>query len=64
MRPVTAFRRCSGTGSARVPSMSSVSRPAAGEDRYWGLWLRLWPDGEKRLLAHAGFHGQWLEWLA
>jgi hypothetical protein len=42
----------------------SVSRPAVGEDRYWGLWLRLWPDGEKRLLAHAGFHGQWLEWLA
>lgn len=42
----------------------SVSQPAADEDRYWGLWLRLWPDGEKRLLAHAGFHGQWLEWLA
>jgi hypothetical protein len=42
----------------------SVSRPAAGEDRYWGLWLRVWPGGEKRLLAHAGFHGQWLEWLA
>jgi hypothetical protein len=44
-------------------ALVSVSRPAAGEDRYWGLWLRLWPDGEKRLLAHAGFHGQWLEWL-
>jgi hypothetical protein len=42
----------------------SVSRPAPGEDRYWGLWVRLWPDGEKHLLAHAGFHGQWLEWLA
>jgi hypothetical protein len=42
----------------------STSRPAAGEDRYWGLWLRIWPDGEKRLLGHAGFHGQWLEWLA
>lgn len=44
-------------------ALVSVSRPAEGEDRYWGLWLRLWPDGEKRLLAHAGFHGQWLEWL-
>jgi hypothetical protein len=42
----------------------SVSQPAPDEHRYWGLWLRLWPDGEKRLLAHAGFHGQWLEWLA
>jgi hypothetical protein len=44
-------------------ALVSVSRPAPGEDRYWGLWLRLWPDGEKHLLAHAGFHGQWLEWL-
>jgi hypothetical protein len=44
-------------------ALVSVSQPAAGEHRYWGLWLRLWPDGEKRLLAHAGFHGQWLEWL-
>jgi len=45
-------------------ALVSVSRPAPGEDRYWGLWVRLWPDGEKHLLAHAGFHGQWLEWLA
>src|SRR4029453_12700515 len=45
-------------------ALISVSRPAAGEHRYWGLWLRLWPGGEKRLLAHAGFHGQWLEGLA
>jgi hypothetical protein len=44
-------------------ALVSVSRPATDEDRYWGLWLRIWPGGEKRLLAHAGFHGQWLEWL-
>ena len=45
-------------------ALVSVSRPAPGEHSYWGLWLRVWPDGEKRLLAHSGFHGQWLEWLA
>jgi hypothetical protein len=45
-------------------ALVSVSQPAPGEHRFWGLWLRLWPDGEKRLLAHAGFHGQWLEWRA
>ncbi len=45
-------------------ALISVSQPAAGEHRYWGAWLRLWPDGDKHLLAHAGFHGQWLEWLA
>jgi hypothetical protein len=44
-------------------ALISVSQPAAGEHRYWGIWLRLWPGGEKQLLAHAGFHGQWLEWL-
>ena len=43
-------------------ALVSVSRPAEGEHRYWGVWLRLWPDGEKHLLAHAGFHGQWFEW--
>jgi hypothetical protein len=45
-------------------ALVSVSQPARGEHRFWGLWLRLWPDGEKRLLAHGGFHGQWLEWRA
>lgn len=45
-------------------ALVSVSQPAPDEHRFWGLWLRLWPDGQKHLLAHAGFHGQWLEWLA
>jgi hypothetical protein len=45
-------------------ALVSVSRPAPDEHSFWGLWLRLWPGGEKLLLAHAGFHGQWLEWLA
>jgi hypothetical protein len=44
-------------------ALVSVSRPAAREHRHWGLWLRVWPNGDKHLLAHAGFHGQWLEWL-
>jgi hypothetical protein len=42
----------------------STSRPARDEHAFWGVWLRIWPEGEKRLLAHSGFHGQWLEWLA
>lgn len=40
-----------------------TARPTEDEHTFYGLWLRLWPDGEKVLLAHAGFHGQWLEWL-
>jgi hypothetical protein len=40
-----------------------TGQPRPGEHGYWGLWARLWPEDEKLLLAHAGFHGQWLEWL-
>jgi hypothetical protein len=40
-----------------------TGRPKADEHGYWGLWARLWPEDEQVLLAHAGFHGQWLEWL-
>ena len=40
-----------------------TARPREDEHGYWGIWARLLPDGEDLLLAHAGFHGQWLEWL-
>jgi len=38
-------------------------RPAPDVDHYWGIWAQVWPDGERRLLAHSGFHGEWLRWL-
>jgi hypothetical protein len=40
-----------------------TGQPTKGEHGYWGLWVWLWPEDEKLLLGHAGFHGQWLEWL-
>jgi hypothetical protein len=40
-----------------------TGQPSEGEHGYWGLWARLWPEDEEIVLAHAGFHGQWLEWL-
>jgi hypothetical protein len=40
-----------------------TDRPAPDVHSHWGLWLRLWPGGEPELLAHADFHGAWLEWL-
>ncbi len=40
-----------------------TDRPAPDVHEHWGLWLRLWPETEPRLLAHADFHGAWLEWL-
>lgn len=41
-----------------------TDRPAENIHTHWGLWLRLWPGGEQTRLAHADFHGAWLEWLA
>ena len=40
-----------------------TDRPAADVHPHWGLWLQTWPGGEPELLAHADFHGAWLEWL-
>ena len=40
-----------------------TGQPKKDEHGYWGLWARLWPEDEQLLLAHAPFHGQWLEWL-
>jgi hypothetical protein len=40
-----------------------TGQPAPEEHGYYGLWARLWPEDEELLLAHAPFHGQWLEWL-
>ncbi len=40
-----------------------TARPAPDVHDYWGLWVRIWPEGEPFLIEHAGFHGQWLEWL-
>jgi hypothetical protein len=41
-----------------------TDRPAPDVHTHWGLWLRLWRGGEPELLAHADFHGAWLEWRA
>ena len=40
-----------------------TDRPAPDVHTHWGLWLQTWPGGEPELLAHADFHGAWLEWL-
>ena len=41
-----------------------TARPAVGVHDYWGLWLERWPGDGPELVAHADFHGAWLEWLA
>ena len=39
--------------------------PLDGSERYYGLAIQLWPgSGEREILAHADFHGAWIEWLS
>ena len=40
-----------------------TARPAEHVHDYWGLWLQLWPDSGPEIVAHADFHGAWLDWL-
>jgi hypothetical protein len=38
--------------------------PLDQSDRYYGLAVQTWPDGGAReVVAHADFHGAWIEWL-
>jgi hypothetical protein len=40
----------------------TATRPATGSHLYWGLAVELWPGSRRRELAHADFHGAWLDW--
>jgi len=41
-----------------------TARPAEGVHGHWGLWVQSWPGDGPEVVAHADFHGAWLEWLA
>jgi hypothetical protein len=51
-------------GERRPLAFVSTGRPREAGATHWGVTLRLWPGGERTLLAEADYHGQWLEWLA
>jgi hypothetical protein len=34
-----------------------------GSDLHYGLTIQTWPGGEREQLAHADFHGAWIDWL-
>jgi hypothetical protein len=66
--PPDARKRVSATlaeaGRDRRLAYVSSGRPLDRSDHYYGLWVKVWPGGERRVVANAGFHGQWLEWLS
>jgi hypothetical protein len=36
--------------------------PATGDETYYAVAIRVWP-AEREAIAHADFHGAWLDWL-
>jgi hypothetical protein len=39
--------------------------PLDESQSYYGLGVQVWPgSGEREIVAHADFHGAWIEWLA
>jgi hypothetical protein len=45
--------------------LAFVSTTAAndGSHLYYGLTIQLWPGGDRVQVAHADFHGAWIDWL-
>ena len=41
----------------------TAARPREDEHRYWGMFVRVWPGDTREVVAHADFHGAWLDWL-
>ncbi|MDX6481740.1 MAG: hypothetical protein QOG85_2250 [Gaiellaceae bacterium] len=39
-------------------------QPVDGSHEHYGLYVQIWPNGERVEVAHSDFHGAWLEWRA
>jgi hypothetical protein len=48
-------------GQRRPLAFVSAGEPLLDE-RCWGLWLTVWPGGRADVVAHADYHGAWLDW--
>jgi hypothetical protein len=51
-------------GAAGALAFVSTGAPREQGATHWGVSLRIWPRGDRELLAEADYHGSWLEWLA
>ena len=47
----------------RPLALVSTAQPEDGSHHFYGLRITCWPGPESRIVAHADFHGAWLEWL-
>jgi hypothetical protein len=62
-RVVDALEEAAGTGPGPI-AFVTTGQPARDVHTFYALRLRVWPDDpEPVVLAHADFHGAWIEWL-
>jgi hypothetical protein len=40
-----------------------ATRPRDRAGTYYGLFVTVWPGGWRQEVAHADFHGAWIDWL-
>lgn len=62
-RRKAVYEAIEAAGEAGPLAFVSTGQPVDGSDEHYGLSVTVWPEGERTIVAHAGFHGQWLEWL-
>ena len=53
----------SAAGSRGPLALVTTGEPDDGSHTHYGLAITVWPGEERTILAHADFHGAWLEWL-
>ncbi len=49
-------------GTAGPLAFVETWQPVDGSHDYYGLFVRTWPGGEHSEVAHADFHGAWVDW--
>ena len=50
-------------GESGPLALVTTGQPDDGSETYYGLAITTWPGQERTIVAHADFHGAWLDWL-
>jgi hypothetical protein len=58
-----ARRALSLAGAQGNLAFVEATRPRDDAATYYGLFLTVWPEGKRVEVAHADFHGAWIDWL-
>jgi hypothetical protein len=56
------YETLAAAGRERPLAFVESARPQTGEHTFWSMVVQVWPEGERVEVAHADFHGAWLDW--